>query len=131
MKFLIVDPNLAFSWTVKDFIHDHMPDALVRHAANAPLLRRALELDKYDVLLVDILNAIDSEEMAEILQTVDAPIIMWSFINPGGYREFAQKLHAKLLQKPKCDEGLNELLELVGCTGDHDGQHGSLCQAKS
>lgn len=129
MKFLIVDPNQAYSWTVKDFIHDHMPDAEVYRAENAAILRRRVAEEKFDILLVDIINAVDAEEMVEVLETVEAPIIMWSLINPGGCKEFAQKLHAKLLQKPKCGEGLNDLMELVGCTGDQDEQHREIRKA--
>lgn len=121
MRFLIVDPNLVYGRTVKNFILAHMRDTEVDLAQNAQIVRRRLTLHSYDFIIADILNAIDSEEIGEVLRDSEAPIIMWSFINPGGYREFAQRLHAKLLEKPKGQAGLGDILELVSC-GDQNEQ---------
>lgn len=120
MRFLVVDPNLVYGRTVKTFIQTHMQGSEVDLAQNASIVRRRVNEHNYDFVIADILNAVDCEEIGDVLHAMEAPIVMWSFINPGGYREFAQRLHAKLLDKPRNPDGLGDILELVGCGDQHE-----------
>lgn len=118
MKFLIVDANLAYSGLVKDFLLTHVLGACVDRAPNASILRRRLKDNRYDFILADILNCIDSEELAEELSAVTTPVILWSLVNPLSYAGFAQKLHAHCIQKPKHLDQLDVTLKPVLAQAD-------------
>jgi DNA-binding NarL/FixJ family response regulator len=114
MRFLIVDANQVYSSMVKDVLENYVPDCVVDRAHNAAVLMLRLDKNCYDLILADIINCMDSEAMEQALQRTATPIIMWSFVNPGGYFDFASRLHARvLLRKPSSTADMTTMLRDV------------------
>lgn len=115
MRFLVVDANLAYGGMVKDFLETHMRDVQVDLAQNAAILRRRLRSNVYDFIIADILNSMDCEALVAELEACHVPILLWSFVNPGGFANITAKLKSRVMRKPeRCDDIYSTVRSVIG-----------------
>lgn len=114
MRVLVVDSNVVFAKTVREFLYRHVRDISVDLANNLPVMQRRIQTSHYDFIIADILATLDSDLMFRELRESHIPVVIWTAIqNLDDVLSTRSDLRNMFIHKPETEDGLQEALSPV------------------
>lgn len=102
MRVLVVDANRAFARKVQDAILKYGRGIEVDIAHSVPVLQLRLSQKSYDLIVADVMTAIDPDELIQVLEFAHGMKFIWTMTsNLADFKEkVARVVGGEVLAKP-------------------------------
>ena len=112
MKILVVDPNRAFSKKIKSFIQCNMCTVEVDTADNVFVLRDRVKSKTYDLIIADVISALNPDDLLRELENLSTPKLVWTMTQDweGLKVRVRETIKGKIINKPNSMEELDRIL---------------------